>query len=213
VSSDLTFDSRKLTKLKGKDVTSAQVQYTMLRLGTEFASPKLLGSDFDFRKYYLYLFRRQRLLGLGVASMTLYGGISERQLPPQRYYQIISGSGAVSGRGSFRTVAEQGFVGDRLLSAYVDHDFRQILFRKSGLPLVKKIPFTMSIHGGAFWTEFANVSPGTGFTSSPSVYGEIGFGIGNLTPFLSLFNVQLHFSWQLSHYTGNHFTFSWGFGY
>ena len=213
LSPELAFDSRKLTKLKGKDVTSGQTQYSMLRLGAEFASPRLLGGDFDFRRYYLYLFRRQRLLGLGVSSVTLYGGLSEGQLPPQRYYQIISGSGAVSGRGSFRTVAEQGFVGDRLLSAFIDHNFRQILFRKSRLPLIKKIPFTLSVHGGVFWTEFSHVSPAPAFKSAPSMYSEIGFGIGNLTPFLSLFNVQLHFSWQLSHYNGNRFIISWGFGY
>ncbi len=212
LSASLTFDSRKLSRIKDRDVVSPLVQYTLARVGVETSSPGFLKSDLDFHKYDLYLYRRQRTFDFGVTSFTLYGATSDRGLPPQRFYQIVSGAGAIAGNASFYTVYEQGFVGDRGLSLYIEHDFRQILFRKSHLPLIKNIPFTLSVHGGAFWTEFRNRGFADHYKTAPTPYSEIGFGIGNLTPFLSIFNFQIHFTWQLSHYASNAFTLSWGIG-
>jgi hypothetical protein len=212
-SAEFTFDSRKLTNMKGKDRVGQQMQYTLFKVGAEYSSTKRLRSDFDFQRYYMYLYRRQRMAGLGITSLILYGGISEDQLPPQRFYQIISGSGTVTGRGGFYTIYEQGLVGDRAASFFVEHDFGHLLLRGSGLPLIKKIPFTLSVHGGACWTDFrSNVDPGS-YKVAPRPYGEIGFGVGNLTPFLSVFNLQLRFSWQLSHYGSQRFNMTWGIGF
>lgn len=212
MSSEFTFDSRKLTNIKGKDRIGPQTQYTFFRMGMEYSSTKRLRSDFDFQRYYLYLFRRQRTGGLGITSLTLYGGFAKEQLPPQRFYQIISGSATLSDRGGFRTVGEQGYVGDHVASLFVEHDFGHLPLRGSGLPLVKKLPFTLSIHGGAFWTEFRNGDRLEGYKAAPKPYGEIGFGVGNLTPFLSVFNLQMRFSWQLSHYGSDRFIITWGIG-
>jgi hypothetical protein len=212
-SAEFTFDSRKLTNLKGKDQTAAQLQYTIFKTGAEYSSTKRLRSDFDFQRYYLYLYRKQRMAGLGITSLTFYGGISRDRLPPQRFYQIISGAGTVSGRGGFYTINEQGFVGDHAASVFLEHDFGHLLLRGSGLPLIKKIPFTLSIHGGACWTDFRSDADRENRDVAPTPYGEIGFGVGNLTPFLSVFNLQLRFSWQLSHYAGNRFSTTWGIGF
>ena len=210
VSSEFTFDSRKLTNLKGKDRISSQMQYTLFRLGAEYSSMKRLRSDFDFQRYYMYLYRRQRTAGLGITSLILYGGISENQLPPQRFFPIISGSGTVSGRGGFYTINEQGFVGDRAASIFIEHDFGHLLLRGSGLPLIKKIPFTLSVHGGACWTDFRNGGSPESYKVAPRPYCEVGFGVGNLTPFLSVFNLKLRFSWQISHYGSDRFIITWG---
>jgi hypothetical protein len=212
VSSEFAFDSRKLANLKGKDRVNSQIQYSLIEVGAEYSSTKRLHSDFDFQRYYLYLYRRQRTAGLGITSLILYGGISEDRLPPQRFYQIISGSGTVSGRGGFYTIYEQGFVGDRAASVFVEHDFGHLLLRGSGLPLIKKIPFTLSIHGGACWTDFRNGDSPEGYKVAPRPYSEIGFGVGNLTPFLSIFNLQMRLSWQLSHYGSDRFNMTWGIG-
>ncbi len=213
VSSEFTFDSRKLANLKGKDRITSQMQYTLFKVGAEYSSTRRLRSDFDFQRYYMYLYRRQRMARVGVTSLILYGGISENRLPPQRFYQIISGSGTVSGRGGFYTIYEQGFVGDRAASVFVEHDFGHLLLRGSGLPLIKNIPFTLSVHGGACWTDFRNSDSQESYKVAPRPYSEIGFGVGNLTPFLSVFNLQLRFSWQLSHYGSDRFNITWGIGF
>jgi hypothetical protein len=210
VSAEFTFDSRSLINQKGKDRISPRMDFTLFKLGAEYSSTKRLRSDFDFQKYYMYLFRQRRTGGLGVTSLTLYGGISEERLPPQRYYQIISGSQTVFGTGSFYTLSEQGLVGDRAASVFIEHDFGHLLLRGSGLPLIKKIPFTLSAHGGVCWTDFRNSNAPEGYRVASRPYSEIGFGVGNLTPFLSVFNFKLRFSWQLSDHGGNRFVITWG---
>ena len=99
------------------------------------------------------------------------------------------------------------------------HDFDRLLFAKSGIPLVRDLPMTLSIHGGVFWTDFKNhpPAPGDSLRHTGSVpYSEIGFGLGNLTPFLSPFNIAAYFTWNLSPYhTGEFQTnrFAFGFGF
>ena len=46
--------------------------------------------------------------------------------------------------------------------------------------------------------------------TAPHAYQELGFGIGNLTPFLSPFNLAVHFTWQLSSYPTRRFEFGLG---
>ena len=41
-------------------------------------------------------------------------------------------------------------------------------------------------------------------------YREVGFSLGNLTPFFSPFNFTAQFSWQLSAYPTNKFRFGLG---
>jgi hypothetical protein len=46
--------------------------------------------------------------------------------------------------------------------------------------------------------------------TAPSPYTEVGFSLGNLTPFLSPFNLSASFSWQLSSYATRRFRFGFG---
>src|SRR5256885_16480235 len=83
----------------------------------------------------------------------------------------------------------------------VRHDFDGSLFAKGRLPLIRGLPFTLSVHGGVFWTDFEGHPPNPGdallFTARRP-YTEAGFGLGNLTPFLSPINLAVHFTWQPS---------------
>jgi hypothetical protein len=211
---EFTYDSRKLLKLKGKDEKAGAFQYTVLKLGAEYASPKLVDNDFDFAKYYFYLFRQQRMGTLGAATFTLFGGTSAKSLPPQRLFSIVS-QGSFSFRQiGFQTPLQDGFLGDRIFSVYLNHDFGRYLFVKSGLPLIKKIPFTLSIHGGSLWTEFRDhpvSSLNSGFMEARTGYHELGFGVGNLTPSLLILNFAVYCTWQLTDYNTQRFVFSWGF--
>ena len=69
------------------------------------------------------------------------------------------------------------------------------------------------MHGGAFWTDFAAHPPNPGdslLVTASRPYSEVGFGFGNLTPFLSPFNLAVHFTWQLSTYPTRRFQFGFG---
>jgi hypothetical protein len=83
-----------------------------------------------------------------------------------------------------------------------------LLFARSGLPLIRKLPVTLSVHGGAFWTDFAAHPPNPGdalLVTAARPYTEVGLGLGNLTPFLSPLNLAVHFTWQLSSYPTRRF--------
>jgi hypothetical protein len=113
--------------------------------------------------------------------------------------------------GGFNTLAGNNFAGTRAAMITVQHDFERLLFAKSGVPLLKDVPFTLSLHGGAFWTDFGGhaANPGDSLlVAAPHAYTELGFGLGNLTPFLAPLNFAAHFTWQLSSYPTSRFTFA-----
>ena len=110
-------------------------------------------------------------------------------------------------------MAERNFAGNRAAYFFVSHDFDQQLFRQSRIPLLKDLPFTLSVHGGAFWSDFVDHTPNPGdaaILTAPSAYSELGFGLGNLTPWLAPFNFSLWFTWQMSDYDTDRFEFSFG---
>jgi hypothetical protein len=109
----------------------------------------------------------------------------------------------------FKTLGETNFKGSRAAYYYINHDFGKWLFRESGLPLIKDIPFSLSIYGGSFWTDFDDhpIMPGDDpVRIAPRMYSEIGFGMGQIPPL----SMRLFFSWQLSDYDTHRFTLSVG---
>ena len=108
---------------------------------------------------------------------------------------------------AFRTMGDNNFSGSRVLAIYGSHDFERILFKRSGIPLVKDIPLSLSIHGGMFWTDFDNIPVHPGdvyYREAKTPYSETGFGIGRLLPF----GLELDFTWQISAYNTNKFSFN-----
>ena len=105
----------------------------------------------------------------------------------------------------FNTLAETNYSGDRVAMIVVRHDFDRLLLH---------LPFTFSVHGGVFWTGFIEHPPlaADSLLMASRPYTEVGFGLGNLTPFLSPFDLSAHFTWQLSSYPTRRFRFGFGFG-
>ncbi len=213
VAASLSFDSRKLLKRKGRDFRLFTLPFTVITVGAELASPDLIANDFDFLRYSLRVHREQRTLGLGLTSFDAYAGASRGDLPPQRYFTIDFGNEVFFEQGGFNTMAERNFAGNRAAYVFLTHDFDQQLFRQSRIPLIKQLPFTLSVHGGAFWSSFVNHTPNpgdAGILTAPSAYTELGFGLGNLTPWFAPFNFSVWFTWQLSSYNTDRFEFSFG---
>lgn len=208
-----TFDSRNLFKNKRRYERINSAQYTLFKTGVEYASPDFIDNDFDFRRYYVSLFRRQRTLGLGLTSLYMYAGASDGDLPPQKYFTIDHGDEYLSDAGNFLTFDKTNFAGSRALVVRARHEFRNRLWVASGIPLVKDIPFWLSVHGGACWSDFRNHAYQAGdelVNSAEEPYSEIGFGLGNLTPFMVPFNLSAYFTWQLSDYDTSYFTVTLG---
>jgi hypothetical protein len=134
-------------------------------------------------------------------------------LPPQRYFTVDFGKGAFFEEGGFSTMHETNFFGNRAGMAVVSHNFDRLLFHKSGIPGIRDLPFTLAVHGGVFWTDFVGQRRDEQDLLLPTTrnaYTEVGFGIGNLTPFFSPLNLAVYFSWQLSSYPTEGFQFRIG---
>ncbi|MGB5106014.1 MAG: DUF5686 family protein [Candidatus Zixiibacteriota bacterium] len=205
----LEYDSRMLWRNQKRDERVWAPGYTTIKLTAELSSPDVLSSDFDYRRYYAKIERRQRTLGLGMTAIHLFAGASTRNVSAQALYSVADYDGVVAGNGAaFMTLGDERIIGDRAAYVYVNHEFRQYLFKKSGIPLVKLLPFTLGVHGGALWASFHNSTgpdDGRDFFEAKRPYSELGFSLGNLTPFLSLLNFGVYFTWQLSDYDTHSF--------
>ncbi len=205
----LWYDTRPLIKSGDNVYPVMSDDWTSFEWNAEMASPDLISNDFDFRRYSLEIRRYQSLPGLGNLVVSAYGGMSDRALPPQKYFTIDIGAQDDMGNLSFKTLRDKNFVGDRVLSLYASNDFGVTPFRRSGLPLVRKLPFTLSIYGGVFWSDFRQASLKVAnfpLRAAPEGYSEAGFGIGRIPPIL----LRLYFTWQLSAYDTNHFSVKFG---
>jgi hypothetical protein len=217
LSAGLTIDSRPLIKQAGRDVRFNVLRYTRFTIGGEW-SPRDLSSDFDYRRVTARFDRRQETYGMGITTFVATGGIGTSALPIQRAFIVDGGAHILEALGSpFSTLEQVSFTGSRAAVISIQHDFDRLLFMTSRLPLVRDIPFTLSVNAAAFWSEFplAGLDSGAiarrqGFNVTRDPYREIGFTVGNLTPFLSIFNFSARFAWQLSRYPTTPFRFSLG---
>lgn len=208
VSAEFRYDSRKMFNNKGEDIRIDEPEYLTVTAGIEYASPQFVSNDFDFRSYSVDIRRTQRSFGMGVTKMRLYAGGSDGNLPPQKQFTIDFSDPFAFAESGFFTLDQNNFGGSRALVVSAQHNFRRRLFVASGIPLVKNIPLWLSVHGGAFWTDFKNhtlVDGDEAVRLAGKPYRELGFGLGNLTPFLMPLNLALKFSWQLSDYDTSDF--------
>jgi hypothetical protein len=210
----LVYDSRPLLRSKGQDYYLEQFGGTRTRVSlvTEVAAPELIPNDFDFQRYAIQLERRQRTFNLGVTTIVAGAGVARGNVPPQRYFTIDFGMKTLTFQGNgYNTLSETNYAGTEAAMFTVRHNFDRLLFAKSHIPGIRQLPFTLSIHGGVFWTNFSRdhtPNPGDAFLASARrPYSELGFGLGNLTPFLSPLNFAAHVTWQLSAYPTHHVVF------
>ncbi len=214
LSGTLTFDSRQMVQSRGLEYRLSGTSWTRVSLGVEVSAPRLIASDFDFQRYAFQIEHRLPLLGLGSTSITVAGGVASHGAPPQRYFTVGYGIRLLAAEGEgFNTLSRTAFVGNRAMIVSLRQDFRRQLFHDSGLPLLRGIPATLSLHAGVFWAELK------GNTAAPAdsmlraaarPYTEAGFTLGNLTPFLSPFDLAVSCTWQLSSYPTNRFRFGLG---
>jgi hypothetical protein len=215
LSARLTYDSRPRLKRRGRDFLLQPFTYTEVTAGAEVATPHLIDNDFEYVRYFVRFKRRQRTLNLGLTTMEAILGASGGDLPPQRYYTVDFGrsEGPFFDSRGFTTMNGVNFSGNYLGVLRIRHDFEQQLFRRSGIPLVRDLPFTLSLHAGTFWTDFIDHAANPGdqlIATAPSPYVELGFGLGNLTPMLSPLNFGVWFLWQLSDYDTDRFRIAIG---
>lgn len=209
----LTWDSRAMVRTGEQDSWLGERSWTRVSLGLEAAAPSIIPDSFWFRRYTVRILHQRPTIA-GTTTIAVAGGLATGDVPPQRYFTVDYGMGVLPVDGiQFNTLRRTNYYGTRALSIALRHDFDGRPFARSGLPLLRSLPFTLSLHGGVFWTDFHNHAalPGDSiFASAGEPYREAGFSIGNLTPFLAPINLSASFTWQLSSYPTQPFRFGIG---
>jgi len=210
VSGSFKYDSRPLWKNKGKEQQIEAYPQVLFETKVETAWPKFIDNDFKYHRIESQLSTKFRFMNLGISQIYVTAGYSDRALPPQRYFVIDYSDMDFKRLVEFKTLGEHNFVGDKTLSLYYGHNFGGKLFRRLRLPLLKDTPLSLYVYGGAFWTNFGDESilkHTTNELVARTPYTEIGFGFGRIPPIF----MKTYFTWQLSDYDTNKFTFKIGF--
>jgi hypothetical protein len=211
LSGDFTWDSRSLLRRNGRDSRLPSLTWTRVMVSGEVAAPSVIPDDFSFSRFVVQIERHQRIFRSGITTVSLVAGIGLGTVPPQRYFAIEAGVRALGFEGGgFHTIGDSSYAGNRIAMLSVRHDFDQLLFAESGLPLLRKLPFTLSIYAATFDIRFAShdAVPGdSAFQTTSTPYTEAGFVLGNLLPFVRPLNVGAQFTWQLSAQSTRRFQF------
>jgi hypothetical protein len=211
LSATLTYDSRSLVRKRGVETPLPGLVWTQVTLGAEVSDPSLIASDFRFARYTLFLERHQRLHNSGVTTILALLGTTTGTVPPQRYFTLDFSVHALGFQGAgLKTLGDTAFGGTEVASLSIRHDFNGLIFKRSGIPLIRLLPFTLRVYSSAFVIDFHNHIPlptDSAFHTAPNGYVEAGFGLGNLLPFLSPLKLGTQFTWRLSNQTTPRFQF------
>lgn len=208
-----TYDSRKRIKTGRSDQNDFAPTYLRALIRADWSTPDILNSDFWFGRYEGIAEMRFRAPIPGLTSIRIAGGTSTGSPPVQSWFVVDHGTGGLFDRRGYVTLNENNFVGSSAASVTLEHSLGRRAFALTHIPLIEKLPFSISIRAGAFWTDARQICEMCypNLRIARTAYSEAGFAVGNLTPFLSPFNLQLWFNWQLSAYDTRRFSLGVGF--
>ena len=141
LSGTFTYDSRSLERKRGVEVPLAVPVWTRVTFSGEVSDPGLIGSDFHFGRYAVLLERHQRIHNSGVTTIMALFGTTTGDVPPQRYFTLDFSVRALGFEGGgLKTLGDTAFAGTRVASLSIRHDFNGLIFRRSGIPLIRLAP-------------------------------------------------------------------------
>ena len=151
------------------------------------AGLKNWGSDFDFYKYQLMLFFRKNTYYKGFLDVSFLVGTSTGNLPLQKYFEVASGFSGYKRFKAFSTLNQNAFLGTNKFALYIEHNFHNSIFRLSHIPLIKKIPWELSLIYNACWAGNKKINKLT----FNDFYSEAGIGLNKIFNFL-----KFEFIWR-----------------
>ncbi len=169
-----------------------------VRVGAEYSSPDLLGSDFDFARFWgeaeysLPTFFRDRAYP-STLVVRLTGGTFVGTLPPQRYGIVEASVRPLTPFGVLKTLADRPYAGEQHAALYWEHDFRGALFERAGLWGLARRGWGLIVHGGhgRTWVSEAaraRLGPPAPVTARTpdGVHHELGLSLNGLLGILRL---------------------------
>ncbi len=201
----LRFDNRPMIKNKKSETVITPPTYTMVDISAKIASPDLTHSEFKYNQYRLSVYEKFRVADWGILTVAPSFGIVTGE--PTRQQRFTAANSFLEDITDFKTVNRKvNFSGDHMYSVYIAHDFGRTFFKKLHVPVLRDLPTTFQVFGGAFWfkDEVHVPSDTFAFTTGDDPYSEVGFGIGRIPPF----SLGMFFAFRLSHHQTSKFGFA-----
>ncbi len=126
-----------------------------------------IGSDFDFRQYYLEGNLRTRTLPLWNLDIRIAAGYTDNLAPPQRYFSNESSSANIVTGGALRNARIKEFYGDRFISTSIEHNFGEVFPGLLRIPSIAEIGIEFI---GLFNVAYFDFSPLARQANSKSTY-------------------------------------------
>jgi hypothetical protein len=162
----------------------------------EKSSHVMLRSDFDFTQIRTAVrariptIYRSHLLKPYLA-VSILGGISSDEVPPQRLFSLESKLAEYAPFGVMRAAAVKEFSGDQMFSMHAEHNFRSIPFQALGIST--RYEFVLFASTGRTWSVNRATSSFLPTNTAVRWYSEIGFGVGRLLEIL-----RMDFTWRIT---------------
>lgn len=149
---------------------------------------------------------------IGITSYRFAGDYADGALPTQMLYNLQGSMNWLTWPDRFRTLGFREFGGDRRVTAYFSHSFRDWLFRLSNIPYLDTSGWELRLFATGGWTEMSDQTRAlqtVDVDETGPVFWEAGFSIERI---YGVFNVD--FAWRLNHYRdGENFYIGLGFGF
>ncbi|MFC2133387.1 DUF5686 family protein [Bacteroidota bacterium] len=178
----------------------------IIRLDATLSDPSLFKSLEEFSMYKLNVTGNFSTVESAQMRYSLNGIYSTGAVPFQMLYALPGNIESAGKDFTFRTLRLGEVVGDRAYAVMLLHDFRDELFRATGIPFIKNLELTLSVYANMAWTNISDESrqllPATSVKIFSTPFYEAGFSLGHM-----LVPVELEFTWRLNHFGGTDFVF------
>jgi len=171
-----------------------------------YSDKNTLKSEMDFKTYKANIYANIKSFNSTYATLRVNGEYTDGALPFQMLYALPGNLNAVSSGVSFRTLDVKEVIGDRVVTAHFEHNFRNELFRLSGIPYLKDSELQLNYFFNAAYSELGSKSRDiipVNVKSFPHPFYETGFSIGHV-----MFPISIEFVWKLNYRDGNNFRIS-----
>lgn len=121
-------------------------------------SRKEFGSILDYERYYGEFYFQFPTMPLWNLSVQSTFGYSKGDLPNQKYFALESGPAIITVPGSFRTIRQKEFYGDRFFTVNFEHNFGEIFPGLFRIPSVSSFGLEFILMANVGYTDFTENS-------------------------------------------------------
>ncbi len=164
------------------------------------------GKELNLLKYEKYNFESYgSLRTFKSASLRFYVDtyFSNGPVPFQMLEALPGNINGVGKIRTFRTLGIGEIYGDKVTTVFLEHDFKDELFKLLGIPYVKDWQLSLSTHLNIAISKLSGKSKDiipANFIEFDKPFVELGFGVGQI-----LFPFKLEFTWRLNHFGNRDF--------